>query len=705
MSPGPETLSVLLIEDDEDDYLITAELLRSQERARFDLDWCCEIERALIIIAEQRHDVYLVDYRLGRLTGLELVREAFASGGRAPVIMLTGQGDYEIDLEASALGITDFLDKRELTSLSLERSIRYAVRHHAAISDLARSEERYALAVRAASDGIWDWDLGTGIVYFSPRWHAILGRPEQESEAAPEAWFELVHPDDVDRLRETVAAHLRGATAHLASEHRMRHAGGGWRWVLTRGLAIRGPNGGATRMAGSMSDITDRREAEHRLQHDALHDALTGLPNRALFMDRVEQLRSLSQREPGRTYAVLFLDVDRFKLVNDSLGHTVGDQLLVALAMRILRVLRPSDTVARIGGDEFTVLLEETAGAEEATAVAERIQDALAVGFTIEGHELYVTASIGVALSSSAMQPDDLVRNADIAMYVGKRRGRGKRVVFDHSMHRRAVDRLAIENDLRSALEHSVLRVYFQPVIDLATGAVRGLEALSRWPASWRPMEPCEFIPVAEETGLIGPLGRYVLGEALSSLGNWRRHGAIAEDVCISVNVSPRQLDEQLLADEIEAALALAGVPHAAVRLEITESTLMEDPEQIEALVSGVCAAGVGLHLDDFGTGYSSLAALQRFPVEALKIDRGFVASMTDDPGSDAIVRSTIALAHSLGLGVVAEGIETVEQLQRLRALGCELGQGYLISPPLAGADAQRWLARWSPASSRWSAR
>ncbi|MHB8690939.1 MAG: putative bifunctional diguanylate cyclase/phosphodiesterase [Solirubrobacteraceae bacterium] len=695
--PDSEALRVLLVEDDEDDYLITKELLAGQDRARFKLDWCADFESALQKIAEQRHDIYLVDYRLGRRTGLELVRAAFGARPGAPVIILTGQSDYEIDLEATALGVTDYLVKHELTPLSLERSIRYAVSHQQAIGDLARSEERYALAVRAANDGIWDWDLETGRIYFSPRWHAILGRSEPQGDESLELWLELVHADDVERLRASIDLHLVGQTSHLESEHRMRHADGSWRWVLTRGLAIRGPTGRATRMAGSLSDINDRRDAELRLQYDALHDALTGLPNRALFMDRVEQLLRRSARDPSVGCSVLFLDIDRFKLVNDSLSHAVGDQLLGSLADRVLGVLREGDTIARIGGDEFTILLADTAAAADAIEIASRVQETLASAFHIAGHELVVTASIGIAVGSGSQQPSDLIRNADIAMYDAKRRGRGGCIVFDESMRRRVIDRLSVENELRSALEFSRLRVHFQPVVDLTTGAITGLEALARWPSGRRIVAPDVFIPVAEETGLIGPLGAYVMRTALQSLAQWRRAGLLGERVCMSVNVSPRQLDDKRLPAEIEAAIVAAGVPYETVRLEITESTLMQDPDRMREIVVRLCGSGVGLHLDDFGTGYSSLAALQQFPVNALKIDRGFVASMNDDAGSDAIVRSTIALAHSLGLGVIAEGIETTDQLRRLQALGCELGQGYLFSRPLAAEDAAVLFAQWSP--------
>jgi diguanylate cyclase (GGDEF)-like protein/PAS domain S-box-containing protein len=697
MTTRETTVRILLIEDDEDDYLITRDLLAGQERARYEVDWSQEFDAALDRIREQSHDVYLIDYRLGSRTGLELVRSGFADRPSAPVLILTGQLDYEIDLEATALGVTDYLVKQELSAASLERSIRYALSHQQAIGSLSRSEERYALAVRAANDGIWDWDLGEDRIYFSPRWHEILGRPERPDDEDPCAWFDLVHADDLLRLRAAIDAHLAGQTPHLLSQHRMRHSDGSWRWVLTRGLAIRDRDGAATRMAGSLSDITDRLVAERQLQHDALHDGLSGLPNRALFMDRVDQVMQRATRQPGVGCAVLYLDIDRFKLVNDSLSHAIGDHLLVALAGRIAGVVRPGDTVARIGGDEFTMLLDGVVSGDEAMQVAERVQVVLAEPFAVDGHDLFVTASIGIALSDAKTSPQELIRNADIAMYDAKRRGRARCAIFDESMHRRVVDRLSRQNELRQAVEQSLLPIHYQPIIDLATGRVSGLEALVRWPDGWPEVAPLDFIPIAEETGVIGPLGLHVLRTALTTLAEWRRSGLVSDEVQMSVNVSGRQLDDPALPQNVRAAIAAAGLPGSALRLELTESTLMQEPQRMRGIIREVCSSGVGLHLDDFGTGYSSLAALHQFPVDALKIDRSFVASIDSGSGSDVIVRSTIALAHSLGLRVIAEGIEHKQQLQRLRTLGCEYGQGYLFSPPVCVRDAEVLLSSWEP--------
>jgi diguanylate cyclase (GGDEF)-like protein/PAS domain S-box-containing protein len=446
---------VLLVEDDEDDYLITRDMLAEQDSSRFELDWRSDYDEALRAIRLQNHDVYLIDYRLGERTGLQLMREGFADRPSAPVIMLTGQPTHEIDLEATALGVTDFLVKQELAAAGLERSIRHAISHQKA--------ERHALAARAANDGIWDWDLEADRIYLSPRWHAILGLPERARERHPSAWFSLVAPEDLPRLTEAINAHVAGATDHLECEHRLRHADGGWRWVTARGLVSRGVDGAPVRIAGSLSDLTDQRTAQLRLEHEALHDTLTGLPNRTLFMDRVGHRLHGSTREPSPRCAVLFLDLDGFKQVNDQLSHAVGDRLLIGVAERLRATLRPGDTVARLGGDEFTLLLDRIADPADAVEIAERLLSALQQPFPVHGNTLSVGVSIGVALSSPGVDPAELLANADVAMYEAKERGRGCLAVFDDGMRRRLADRQARQDEVRHVVAQGLLEIHFQP--------------------------------------------------------------------------------------------------------------------------------------------------------------------------------------------------------------------------------------------------
>jgi diguanylate cyclase (GGDEF)-like protein len=465
-------------------------------------------------------------------------------------------------------------------------------------------------------------------------------------------------------------------------------------------VAIRDGSGEATRIAGSMTDITNQKAAEKRLLHDAVHDGLTGLPNRTLFLDRLTLALARSERQPARRCAVLFLDLDRFKLVNDGFSHAVGDQLLIAIARRLTSGLRPSDTVARLGGDEFTILLDGVGSETEAAEIAERILHAFDEPFEMDGRELFVTASVGISLSEPGSRPGELMRNADMAMYEAKRHGAARAALFDASMHSRVVSQLELENELRQAIEERRLRVFYQPIVDLGTGRLSGFEALARWPEAAPLVEPSEFIPIAEDTGLIASLGRLVLNEACASLVRWRELGLVDPGVTMSVNVSGRQFGEPGLIPDVTAALEHANLPAAALRLEITESSMMYEPERMRAALDDLERLGVRAQIDDFGTGFSSLTFLHHFPGDMLKIDRSFIGSMHSNEGSEAIVRAVIALAHSLDLHVIAEGVDRPAQLENLRALGCEYGQGFLLSRPLDALGTERLIGAWNPQGS-----
>ncbi len=438
--------------------------------------------------------------------------------------------------------------------------------------------------------------------------------------------------------------------------------------------------------------------AAWRLHPRARQDDLTGLPNRPRLMQAIDHALARSAgRRPGGA-SLLLLDVDRFKLVNDSLGTAIGDQLLVALAERLGQALRPDEMIARIGGDEFALLIEGPDAASDALALAARLQTLLSTPFRLGPHELFAPVSIGVAGSWHAGSADELLRQAEIAMYEAKRRDRDRCSVFDESMRRRVVERLARENELRHAIENGLLAVHYQPIVDIRDGQIRALEALARWPEGWGHVPPIEFIRIAEETGMISALGSHVLDQALADLATWRRDGLIENDVYVSVNVSSRQIEDPRFPDAIREAIRAHDLPTHVLRLEITESTLLEDPDRTRRIVSEVCIDGVGLHLDDFGTGYSSLALLNQLPFDALKIDRSFVGWLaTGDPSHEILVRSAIGLAHNLGMRVISEGIETPEQLRHLQSLGCTLGQGYLISRPLNRAGVRELLSSYAP--------
>jgi diguanylate cyclase (GGDEF)-like protein len=436
-------------------------------------------------------------------------------------------------------------------------------------------------------------------------------------------------------------------------------------------------------------------ETKEHFRHAAFHDSLTGLPNRAMFTELLKAEIESSNRRNDHMFAVLFLDLDRFKNINDSLGHTHGDLLLVAFAERLERTLRPIDTLARFGGDEFAILLSGMTDATDAVRVAQRIQDELSQPFVLDKNSAFATASIGIALSSSGYdRPDDILRDADIAMYRAKENGKARYELFDHGMHARAVSRLQLESDLRQAIEQKEFCVYYQPIISLQTGRLAGFEALVRWNHPRRGLvAPADFIPVAEETGLIVPIGQWVLNEACAQVRQWQIDSPSHRSLSLSVNLSARQVAQPDLLQRIKDALETSKLNPHCLKLEITESVVMENAEAAAQMFKQLRSLGVQLSIDDFGTGYSSLSYLHRFPLNYLKIDRSFVMRLTTD-NDNAIVRTISTLARNLGMEVIAEGIETEEQFQQLKMLGCEYGQGYLFSRPVSNDGVEHLLAQ-----------
>ena len=550
---------------------------------------------------------------------------------------------------------------------------------------MRESEERYALAALGSNDGLWDWDLRDNRIFLSARWKEQLGAKEAELSDDPDEWFERVHPDDRERLFADLGLHLEGRTPHLETEHRVRHLDGSWRWMLVRGAAVRDAAGKAYRLAGSQTDITARKLAEEKLLHDALHDGLTGLPNRSLFMDRLGQALAFQQRRSDYRFAVLFLDVDRFKTVNESLGHTHGDVLLVQIARRLREMARPGDTVARLGGDEFALLLGDFADPEEPVRAAERMQEALSAPYDLDGTEVFATASIGVAVGSREYsRPEELLRDADTAMYRAKDLGRARHALFQPAMHAHAQAQLQLDTDLRRAIERDELRLRYQPVVSLFSGQITGCEALIVWEHPTRgPIPPGDFIPTAEETGLIVPIGRWALSQACADAKAWNDALARGPGVSVSVNLSAKQLVRPELLEDVRGALERSGLDARRLRLEVTESVIMENAGPAALLLNQLKALSVGLLLDDFGTGYSSLSYLHNFRFDTLKIDRSFVARLEQSGKQAEIVRTIVGLARALQMEVVAEGVENAAQAQLLQALRVDSGQGYWFSRAL----------------------
>lgn len=563
---------------------------------------------------------------------------------------------------------------------------------------LQASEERYALAAQGANDGLWDWNLLAKEIYFSDRWQAMLGLTSGMIGNRPEDWFSRVHPDDIKQLRNAISAHLIGKSAYLENEYRILHQNGQQRWMLVRGLAVSDTQGNPYRLAGSQTDITAQKTAEAKLRYDSSHDSLTGLPNRRLFMERLEEaITRIAQEDKDYLFAVLFLDLDRFKVINDSLGHDIGDRLLVKVARTLESCVRPGDTVARLGGDEFTILLKDIRGVDSAIQVAQRIQNELAKPFDLSGNSVFSAASIGIALSSRGYkQAEDIVRDADMTMYRTKTQGNGGKgyQVFDSSLHSKAMAMLQLENDLRGAIGREEFTLCYQPIISLKNFRISGFEALIRWHHPERGLvSPVQFIPMAEETGLINAIGYWTLREACRQVKSWQQQFPGKPSLIVSVNLSTKQFTQADLIDQIEKVLQLTELESRFLKLEITESVLVENAERVTAMLVKMQQLGVRLSLDDFGTGYSSLSYMHSFPIDTLKIDRSFVTNVDTELGKIEIIRTVVGLAWNLGMDTVAEGVETKTQMYQLKSLKCNFAQGYYFSKPLNAAATEALIA------------
>jgi diguanylate cyclase (GGDEF)-like protein/PAS domain S-box-containing protein len=646
-------------------------------------------------VKEDGIDLLLLDIEMPEVSGLDALqslRESY-SPTDLPIIMVTAKNQSDDIVKALEMGANDYLTKPIDFPVALAR-ISTQLSHKNAQEALRESEERYALAARGANDGLWDWNLLTGAVYFSPRWKAMLGFQENEIEDRLEEWLDRIHDADRDRVKQEIDAHQKGLTPHFESEHRLLHKDGGFRWMLSRGLAVHDATGKTLRMAGSQTDITERK----------VSDPLTGLPNRLLFIDRLGRLIRHSKRHKDHLFAVLFLDLDGFKMINDSLGHLIGDQLLVGVAARLEKCLRSSDTVARLGetftvarlgGDEFTILLDDIKEPADANRAAERLMKALAPPFVLAGKEIFTSISIGIAMSNTAYEePEDLLRDADTAMYRAKSLGKARFEVFDADMRASVMARLQLETDMRRALERHEFRNVYQPIVALDSGRIVGFEALMRWQHPTRGMiGPEEFIFVAEETGLIRDLGWWSLREACRQMSTWRTRSKAYLDLTMSVNVSAKQLLQPHLVDEMSKLLRETALPPEALKLEITESAVMADPAAAAEMLQQIKSLGVRLAIDDFGTGYSSLSYLHRFPLDTLKIDRSFISGAAEGSEGMEIARTIMPMAKNLRLDVVAEGVETIEQVGFLRRLQCKYAQGYYFSKPLAPEEVPPLLA------------
>ena len=696
-----------------------AEVISKPSHAEFELSSAYQGQEALQMAIAAREEgrpysVAFVDMRMPPgWDGVETITRLWEVDPELQCVICSAYSDYSWEDILDKLGLSDQLlvlkkpfDAAEVCQLACALTEKWHLARHAHLKlaqlrgmveeqtrDLEQanrrlqdSETRYALAMAGANDGLWDWNIAQGAVFYSQRWKSMLGYAEDEIAAFPSEWLDRLHPDDRRRVEREISEQHSGVVAQLSTEYRIMHKDGQYRWMLCRGAVSRRSDGEASRAAGSQTDITDRKMAEAQLRHVAFHDALTGLPNRVLLSERIERCLVRHRREPAFGFAVMFLDMDRFKVINDSLGHLVGDGLLIALAERLSHCIRETDTLAgpsgnlaRIGGDEFVLLLEGIKQDADVFRVADRLLASVSEPLVVGEHTLHASLSMGIAINHQGYERvDDLLRDADTALYRAKADGRGRYRVFSDDLHAAAMARWQIENDLRSAIEHRQFFLQYQPILTLSTGAVEHVEALVRWRHPTKGLiSPAEFVPLAEETGLIVPLGRWILEESCRQVQRWNEELDGKGAISVAVNVSSKQFALPAFVDDVRAILALTRTSASMVRIEVTEGVLM-DANAVDAC-KRLAAMGIRLHLDDFGTGYSSLSYLHRMPIHALKIDRSFVSRMVAEPMDASIVQTILSLARALGIQVIAEGVETASEVQ----MSCESGQGYYWARPL----------------------
>jgi diguanylate cyclase (GGDEF)-like protein/PAS domain S-box-containing protein len=553
--------------------------------------------------------------------------------------------------------------------------------------------ERRALALTGAGDMIWDWDVSTDRVFTSPETEALLGLKRGMLEGPASRWLEVLHALDRDRFRASLDSVLEQRRGRLMQDFRLRTPDGHYLWFALKARPVVGSDGEVVRLVGTLTDVTEFKTAEERLLHDAVHDNLTGLPNRQLFLDRLEAVLGYSKSDANVRPTVVVIDLDRFKQVNDSVGIAVGDSILLTLARRLARLLKPQDTLARLTGDQFAMILLSEKDPTRLIAFAETVRKTLRAPITFNDREIFLTASIGLALADG--QPhrtEEILKDAELAMYHAKRIGGDRIEVFKAVMRARKTDRLTLESELRRALEREEITILYQPIVRLEDRSVAGFEALARWdhPKMGR-MSPSEFINIAEEIGLIVDLGLFALERTARQLGSWQRSVRLRQPVFASVNVSSRQLLRHDLIHDLRTVLSRSSLARGTLKLELTESLVMENPEHAAQLLTRIRELGAGLALDDFGTGHSSLAYLQRFPFDTIKIDQSFVR--TNSKGTrPVLLRSIVSLAHDLGMDVVAEGAETDSDAVELYQLGCEYAQGFAFGEPMTAEAARELL-------------
>ncbi|MBI5557821.1 MAG: EAL domain-containing protein [Deltaproteobacteria bacterium] len=700
-TPGEQPV-ILIVDDDLAQRLLMRETLYDIDLVVLEAENGAE---AVKVFGRNPPDLVLMDVKMPKMDGFAAcaMMRKLPGGQDAAIVLVTGLDDFDSIQQAFDIGATDFITKPVNWPL-LSHRVRYLLRASKAFRNLRQSERRLSIAQNIASLGNWDWDIDKNTVYCSEQMYRIFGFTQGESAAAYEMFLARVHPEERESVLDQVKKALQSRKPY-SIDYRIVLPEGACRNVHEQADVVHDADGNAVSMHGTVQDITERINAEEKIRYLAYYDALTGLPNRQLFLEHVNQALLTAQRDRSKL-ALLYLDLDRFKRINDTLGHSAGDKLLKKISICLADSIRSSDIVAkaclpcksgvtlsRLGGDEFTILLTGLAEGEHAARVARRILELLSLPVNIAGQEVYVSGSIGITLyPSDGDDVDTLLRNADVAMYHAKESGRNSFQFFSEQMNSRAMEKLSIETDLKKALERRELLVYYQPQIDLITGKVAGVEALVRWQHPRLGLvSPAMFIPIAEETGFIVEIGGWVMLESCRQARQWQQQGV--PPLRMGVNISSLQFKQQSMASLVRQALEETGLEARYLELELTESAIMQNVDQVNDTLNELKEIGVNLSVDDFGTGYSSMSYLKRFPLDTLKIDRSFVKDITTDPNDAAIIKAIIALAKSLGLKTIAEGVETEDQLRFLREQRCDEMQGFLASKPLPAAEVEQFFA------------
>ena len=676
---------LLVVGDGQRTRVALAETLRD---SGFAVETAIDGPEALAHVRDTEFDAVLVDLRTRERDGLgtlALIRE-IRSGDELPVLVATRESDADVLNHALSVGANDCIADPFGGPAAVAR-IRGQIARKVATDARRLSEKRLAIAIAGSNDGIWDWDLRTDRIYLSARWQTIVGLAPREADVPPDSWLDRIHSDDRQGMLKDLRSSLGGLTDQFVSEHRIRHENGTYRWVLVRGAVDRSAEGEAERIGGSMTDITDRKSI----------DRLTGLPNRAPLSERIDRTLARLRQHPGQSAALFVINVDDVATINEGYGEHFGDMVLRTVADRLTNTLRPTDVVASLGGDEFSVFLDRIEDPAHSLRIAKRIQDVVAETIEGEEHSINLTAGIGVAISAERhLRGSDMISEAFSALNRAKKTGKGGIALFDENMQATAARRLDTERALRLAIDSGEMQLAYQPIVDMKSGTLVGFEGLARWNHPEKGMiSPAEFIPVAEESGLIVPMTDWLLDVAAQTAHDWATTYASGRDFFISVNLSARNFETASLVRDTEAVLRRHDIDASYLKVEVTETQMMHDIDAARRTLEEFREAGIRIALDDFGTGHSSLSYLTNLPLDALKIDRSFVARADREPAKRKILQAIVALGKSLDLSIIGEGIETFGEHIIARNLGCDAGQGYLYARPTAAADLANVLESW----------